>query len=302
MQFTVRLYVQPAQTPDLDQFYRERREGLRRISETLRRLEPVYDDQELIFRGIDYSEIALIDGTCKNLKIQHETVIRPAYAPEEINAARWVPLLIKGNEVDADKSWKSFNRNWQIVCSGCGYPEFEAVPEPYLIRKPKHLTGLWLLGAANGMIIMSADLWDAMRSELEPWLSFGSVAFESNPEPVSSHFLWIRPREEIGAYTDHMVKRVCESCKRPVEIRGHFETHPIVSNLIVVDRFFSTEAPIARVGNWFGELRLGYPPSLSWDVVVSGAMHAKFRELNVKGFHPSEQIVHCKSEIANLLK
>jgi hypothetical protein len=300
MQFFIRLYVQPTLKSGLEEFHRQRREGLRRVAEALRRFEPVYDDQQLVFRGIEFCDIAVVDSTCRSLGVPHEMLIRPIYAEEEIGAARWVPLLVKGERVDADKSWKSFNRKWEIVCSACGYPNFEAVPQPYLIRKPKHLTGSWLLGAANGIRIISSSLWDELRSELEPWVDFGSVAFEDTKEKITPHFLWMRPKEEIGAYTDHMVKRVCDTCKRPVEIRRDFKTHSIIADLIVVDRFFSTDAPIARVGKWFGELRPGFPPSLSWDVVISGAMHAKMKELRVKGFHPSEQIVHTKIEISEL--
>jgi hypothetical protein len=297
MRYSVRVYLRSSDTLDLDKFYAERYRARHELARELRHMEPFHDDDQLVFDGVEYKEIDLIEQACGRLGIQFELGITPRYSVEDINAARWVPLLVKGEGIDADESWRRYGREWRRLCAICGYPEFAAIPEPFIVSRQRAKLGKSVFKAANGMFLLSNSLWEILQPQLDGWVQSGRVAYSDAPSVITSDLVWARPTTEIGPYIDRKVIRTCDVCGRPREIRGRFEMRPILMSLLIVEDSAPTNSPIARVGNWFGEVHLDRPPSVTWDIVISGSLHQSLQSLKIRGLVAAEQVVHAKSEL-----
>src|SRR5205085_8861232 len=101
---------------------------------------------------------------------------------EEIQNARFVPLLAKGGELDHDDEGQYFNSYPTRLCQACGTPDLFVPPDPFIVARPKRTTGFSIWNASNGIRLMTRALWSELEQEISPWVRTGQVQFtEDSP-------------------------------------------------------------------------------------------------------------------------
>lgn len=293
------LMADPSQTDKIDSFLRERHRTLQGVADHFRRFEPFFHDQYLVFEGLSPVERRMIENYCQGLGMEFSFAPHPQYTPEEIAEARFLRLGIAHDEIDCDRDGRHFNDYPRRLCTACGSPDLRVVPSPYVIKRPKRKNAIF--NASNGLRIVSRTLWQQLGDVLSPWVTTGDVSSAEVPEQPLEDLLCIMPTHLIGPYSRTVVLDRCGVCQRPTQARLKDPGDVILYGMDVVTEIPTSDAPIALVGMWFGSLRRGKPPSVSWDIVISGDLHSRLCKMKVKGFVPADRPIHTEVEANKML-
>lgn len=221
----------------------------------------------------------------------------PEYYPEEIAAARYVPFLIEGEELDHDACGEPFNKYKIIHCGTCGRPDFKKVPHPYLIdtkymkkrQKFHHVSG--------DLAIFSNEAFNKLKDDIGDWVDTGAVSVTEKGKVINeTNFIWVRPKCKIGSFTNAIVKQKCKTCKHPIEIREVRSEDSFEMNKHVVESFLDVTAPIVLAGNWYGEVTPGGHCQQFTYMFISGQLHEKIKKMKLKGFCEAKYIIHAADE------
>ena len=300
MHIELRATILASELPtDLDKFFRDRMAMLSAVADAFRRFEPTFDDAALVFRGLEPSERVAIENFSRSLPMEFAFAATPVYSEDEIRRARFVPLLIAGDEVDRDSAGRILNCYPRRVCDACGNADLTAVPKPYIITRPSLPNDLF--NAANGLRIVSTALMAQIQYLLKDWVKCGAVAYAEEPSRDVNDAEWMMPLQSIGPYINSVVIRTCPVCKQATEVRRLPANDPLLRNMDVVSFIPQTDAPIALIGSWHGQLRPDKPVRVSWDVVISGELHAELVGRNVAGLVPADRVIHTEDELDHLL-
>ncbi len=230
--------------------------------------------------------------------LQYDIAVGPTYSADEIREARFVPFLQAGEEVDCDREWHELNKYARVLCNECGTPDDGAMPRLYRLDSQKMRKRPRMFSGSNGIIILSSSAFEALESDIGPWVSSGPAAVVEGGRIVrdKKEYVWIRPKCEVGWYVDAKVIQQCHICGRPTEIRKVRSEDMFEMNKEIVTSFMGVSAPIVLAGNWFGEIRSGVHFSRCRDVLISGWLHEKIKRMKLKGFVEADYIVHAADE------
>jgi len=224
----------------------------------------------------------------------------PDYTQEEIRTARFVPFFIEGKyNVGHDTNYIHLNDYKTILCDQCGRIDDHSVPDPYYIDKKAMGTYRDIYKANLGLLIFSERAMKLLWKDIKDFVIRGKVLVEKNGQILDDSkrkYYWIRPKFQIGPYCNSVVKKSCEACKQPTEIRMDFYKAGFLMNVHMVSSYNNIEAPIALVGNWCGEITEGSPYGRHQDVFISGWLHEKIRNLKLKGHVEADYIIHSVEE------
>ncbi|QNN24374.1 hypothetical protein HED60_19550 [Planctomycetales bacterium ZRK34] len=202
----------------------------------------------------------------------------------DLEKAQYVPLACEGEYVDLDDDWNNLNQYSWTNYSQFIYPDLDRVPNPYRIRGDLLRKRQQIYPAANGILIIERQL-DALFPELWEWCDHGDVEV-CNTARASAELIWMRPSRTIGPYRNSVVHKSVAP-EYPLEVRKKRAEDPFERELLAITRMPTDAYPIARVGNWFGEIIPYASINVSWDVVISGKIHQRLRQANIRGFVPA---------------
>jgi hypothetical protein len=230
--------------------------------------------------------------------LEYDIWCNPSYTPAEIKEAHFVPFFSAGDYVDVDREWHPLNRHTKVLCDKCGTPDETAMPKLYRLDSKQMRKRPHLFSASNGIKILSAEAFERLASDIGGWVTSGPAAVTERGRIIRDkrEYVWIRPKAEVGWYVDAKVQRTCPECGRPMVIRQERSGDIFECNKHVVTSFLNIDAPIALVGNWYGETAAGLPFSNVRDVVISGALHEKIRKMKLKGFVEADYVIHAADE------
>jgi hypothetical protein len=298
MHILLRLFVGVMGDGDIEVLLRRRRAVLADVADNFRRFEPFFEDEALVFSCLDPAQRIAIEEYCNAQSAPFSFAAFPKYSKREIEQARFLPFIVKHEEIDCDKSGRALNDYPVRLCNTCWAFDLTAPPELFLVEHPTRHASVF--NASNGVRILSASLWEELKVDIAPWVRSGRVAYADAPDEPVSDLLWIMPIKMIGPYINTVVVRTCPACGAPVEVRRPPADDSLLRNLDVVTEIPLADAPIGLVGSWYGEFRNGKRPGVSWDIVVSPRLHARLRALKPSGFGAAKRIVHTRQELREL--
>lgn len=270
-----------------------------RLIEKLKVQDTKIGDFYIDFRNGTHELVSRIKTIVEKEGYHFDLWLIPKYTTQDIATARYVPLSSRDDVVDMDESGKLLNEYREILCTTCGRANDCNVPNPYSIYSKRVKRPRDLFGAMNGINILSILAFELLRSDIEPWVDFGKVQIvnkEKKPVESSYEYVWVRPKYEVGWFTNAVVKRTCDKCGSPTEIRMERSADIFDADKWVVESFKNVKTPIVLAGNWFGEIDSTATSNQSRDVFISGQLHEKMRKLKLKGFIKSDCVVHAADE------
>lgn len=223
----------------------------------------------------------------------------PSYTQEEIRNARFVPLFAEGKyEVGHDTNYVHLNEYKTIVCNKCGRVDYDDVPDPFYIDKKAMGTYRDIYTAGLGVLIFSEKACNALWEDIKDYVIHGKALVEKNGrimDDTKRKYFWIRPKYQLGPYHNLEIKKSCEACHKPIEIRKEFYKKGFLMNVEMVTSYNNVNAPIALAGNWFGEItRSAY--GIGYNIFVSGWLHEKIKNLKLKGHVEADYLIHSAEE------
>jgi hypothetical protein len=248
------------------------------------------------------------DGTCSLAKalvdigersdFTYWIAARPAYSAKDILEARFVRFSAAGEEVDSDRDWRELNKYLKILCGDCGAPDESSMPKLYALDKRTMRKRPDIFPASNGIRILSAEAFEHLQPDIGAWVTSGPATVTERGRVLreKKEYVWIRPTCHVGWYVDAKVLQTCPKCGRPTEIRRVECDDIFERNKRVVTSFQNVDAPIALVGNWFGDVRPNVHFCRNRDVIISGALHEKIRQIKLKGFVEADYVIHAADE------
>lgn len=243
----------------------------------------------------------LLRKECESRNYTYDIGTNIIYSENDIKEARFVPFLIAGDEVDFDSYCDVLNIYQEVLCKYCGRTNDSNVPTPYHVYSKRMKKPRDFFNAMNGVKIISVLAFELLRGEIEPWVNFGCVQIvDDKQKPIKTdyEYIWIRPKCKVGPFINAKVKKFCNKCKQPNEIRMEY-SHNTFEYRWVVKSFKNTEAPIVLAGNWFGEIRSEETSNHSRDVFISADLHERIRKLKLKGFVKADYIIHSSDATEN---
>ncbi|MHC4867505.1 MAG: hypothetical protein ACYTEX_25815 [Planctomycetota bacterium] len=220
------------------------------------------------------------------------------YYPSEIKNSRFVPFLATSNVVDYDRRHEELNKYDKILCDRCGTPDESTAPDPFYIGKKAMRRRQDFYYASGGFTILSTKAMAELEGDIAPWISYGPATVIDKGQLVDQGqgYFWIKPKYKVGYYTDARIKRMCPACKRPTEIRKVRSKDIFMANMHIVESFKGVNAPIALIGNWFGEIARGEHFDRHQEVIISGSLHERIKSLELKGFSEADYVIHADDE------
>lgn len=243
----------------------------------------------------------LLRKECESRNFNYNIGTKVIYSEKDIKGAKYVPFLVSGEVVDFDKYHDELNIYREVLCECCGRTNDNNVPNPYRVYSGKMKKPRDIFYAMNGIRIMSVLAFELLRGEIEPWVNSGQVQIvDKKRKPITTdyEYVWIRPKVEVGPFVDAKVKKRCDKCQQPTEIRAEYSNKTFEYEW-VVESFKNTDAPIVLAGNWFGEVSQEETSNHSRDVFISADLHERIRKLNLKGFVKADYIIHSAEDIGN---
>jgi hypothetical protein len=285
---------------DIPRFYQERKEACALLADGLRRFEPVFWHEDLVFQGLNPSERMQIEEYCReHCKMRLCFAPHAKYNDKDVWNSRFFQFRIRGKEdIDYDRDWNPFNTYTVRQCDACWTFDLTQVPNPYVVIRPKAKQDLHL--ASNGIIIISKSLWQEVKNVLNPWVRLGNVAYSDAPGEPVDELLYIMPTQRLGSYASMKILDSCGKCGRPTRIATGDPPDPIMHTMIILKDLPKEDIPIALPGNWFGAFTPGRQPSVSWRAFISNEFHERLRKMKVKGFVAADRPIYTLAEAERL--
>src|SRR5580704_17528013 len=127
------------------------------------------------FPDVDRSIVASMEGKLKAAHLEHDIVIEERCTDFEIENAKYVPLLLKGELVASEKNGEPLNVYSTITCTMCGLPDENTMPAPYVISETHLKRTQQVYGAHNGIVIAEADIAAAIMERCGACLDSGQT-------------------------------------------------------------------------------------------------------------------------------
>jgi hypothetical protein len=286
----------------LNTFREDRKQYLIKIIEKYKNFNGKYID------GLDYAELS--DGSpemervlrkeCESKGVVYDIGTFPRYSQTDIKNARYVPFGSDGryDGTDYDGDGVPYNFYKEKLCDACGICNLDKIPSPYRVSKRIFEDQRDISSESNGITILTEWAFEELRYEIEPWINWGDVDFadSSKYDDIKKKFIWIRPTQKIGAYTNSAVLQKCKACGRPIEIRQRRSEDIFEMNKEIIESFKDINAPIVLAGNWFGEIHKGGVCDVNNYVFISPALHEKIRKMKLKAFCKADHVIHAAAE------
>jgi hypothetical protein len=286
---------------DIETFEQDRRRVFEKLVVDLRHFKPVSHDAATVrFDDLTLTALSDIRRYCRAVDANFDFTPQAKYRRDEISGAHFVGLGIDGEYVDVDVDGQGLNTYGGSLCSRCGSQDLTALPDPFIIGRPKRPRGL--LGASNGVVVMSTALSQELMPMLGPWVKMGTISYSDSPEVPVGELVSIMPTQLIGPYARTIIAGTCEVCGRPTYAYLKQPEDVILQSMDVVKEIPPADAPIALVGMWHGRIVKREPPAVAWDVVISGELHERLARMKPKGFVAADRPFHTQAEIDRLLE
>ena len=207
----------------------------------------------------------------------------------ELERARYVWFGALGDAIDLDDdTGDPLNEYVDVLCPACGWRDPSKPPEPYRVQA-RQMREQEIYYADCAMKIVSRAFRERWSDWLEPWCDFGPAEVVGRPKTkftsvvLENEWYWLRPREEVSCEVRAVIDEYCKICGRPIKIRKALSDDPFENVHHIVNSWDHTEAPIVRVGNWYGQRKPGREMAYYSDQLISGKLYGLMRAANEKG-------------------
>lgn len=281
---------------NLETFSKDRQVFFSKLIEKYKEFKGHYSDvnENVEFPNCTPELEQLLRKECESRNYTYNLGTDVIYSEKDIKEARFVPFLVAGDEVDFDSYCNELNIYEEVLCKYCGRTNDSNVPDPYRVYSKSMKKPRDFFNSMNGVRIISVLAFELLRGEIEPWVDFGQTQIvddKKRPIKTDYEYIWIRPKCEVGPFVNAKVKKFCNKCKQPTEIRMEY-SHNTFEYEWIVESFKNTKAPIVLAGNWFGEISSEETSNHSRGVFISADLHERIRKLKLKGFVKADYIIH----------
>jgi hypothetical protein len=280
-----------------EEFYQERNCFYNEMITRFKKYHGKIDDLWVVFEeGTPELADALVK-ICTAQEYIYDIGTFPRYTREDVWRARFLILAadVSRGRVDCDREWAPLNEYKARLCGVCGRKDDSQPPSPFFIYQSA-MKKRQDIFKGSMVVVLSYDAFDKLKDDLEPWVKFGNAqVVDKNRKLVRNEreYVWIWPKYQVGPFSDMVVKRRCEECNEPTEVREVRTTDIFTQNMCIVTSFCDSNAPIVRAGNWFGEITPERPNGRHYYIFITPALYEKMLKLKVRGLCETACVVHA---------
>jgi hypothetical protein len=245
------------------------------------------------FRDVDPGAVNKMEAWLNDRDHEYSLGIDEKCSDSELLKARFVPFLIEGEYVDSDRNHNPLNRYREVRCKTCLVPKEDSVPNPFVVSELNSRKVQDVYKAQNGIIIVSQKFLSAIGNKLSGCVHSGEAAVTEAPRTkrLKGPYFWLRPKFSLGREIRSVVRRVCESCGAPIEVRKIQTEDKFLDAQVVLEDFGSQSCDIALSGNWYGERTQERPISVTRDIFISGELCSFLLKQKLKGICSPTNVV-----------
>jgi hypothetical protein len=254
--------------------------------------------------------LAKFDTTLRQSKQPVAAGVWKKLEPAEVKHARFVPLVINGDDIDVNNYSEPLNPV-ALACGTCKFPDITRVPKPLLVNKG--LVKKQDIMKANTVLIVRPPVLDLLQQAIGDQIEVGDVRFVVKGKPQTDtpapqeRLHWVRPRAALGEaiVPGFTATKRCPTCKRVID-----------NDMQMVNEYLNARGPgvhaLASSPQHFGQghADLAVIPPHRWDentdhakqrhwsvsFAISGALLEHLKSAKVKGIGYAEELSAMTSD------
>src|SRR5688572_8417476 len=114
------------------------------------------------------------DKEVKKVKPKVAGMVEAMLTADEVARARWLELLVLGDQVDEDAKGKPTNAAEPVLCTACGFPDISRVPQPLVVSKGA-LKKQDVLSTSRGVLVVRPNALALLRSAIGDQIEVGEA-------------------------------------------------------------------------------------------------------------------------------